>query len=301
MDAAGEQIGENLIDQPLPPHAVHPGEQCALHLYREMALARAVMASVAAVVLALVAHDEPCGGERRAETALDLGGDGAGSGDAHGAYIPAFWEGGEDLADGGDGRRAGPRFHGRVESGRPCEHPGCDQPGEFRAPAGRTGRRDDGPGGWRWLCLDHVRAFNAGYNFFSGMDPDEIAQAQRPYAGWERETRAFSHVGADRAPRWADFADPLDAIGARFRQRVEEAQAAQRPRTDGKPLSGEDRASLKVLGLGPDADRRELRTRYAELVRRYHPDRNGGDRSHERALQQVIDAYTRLKRAPAFA
>ncbi|USI73349.1 J domain-containing protein [Sphingomonas morindae] len=195
-----------------------------------------------------------------------------------------------------DGRRSGPRFHGRVETGRRCEEPGCEAPGEFRAPAVRGGQRDQ-PGAWRWLCLDHVRAFNAGYNFFEGMDPDAIAQAQRPYAGWERETRAFSHVGADLPPRWGDFSDPLDAIGARFKARV----AAERPRADGKPLSGEDRRSLETLGLGPDADRRALRSRYAELVRRYHPDRNGGDRSHEQALQDVIAAYTQLKSAPAFA
>ncbi len=199
-----------------------------------------------------------------------------------------------------DGRRAGPRFHGRYAGDRRCAHPGCDEPGEFRAPTTHDRPRDQPPE-WQWLCLDHVRAFNAGYNFFRGMDADEIAAAQRPTAGWERETRAFSHVGADRAPRWADFTDPLDAIGARFRVRIEEAQRNARPRADGRPLSGEDRKSLRTLGLDTDADRRTLRARYAELVRRYHPDRNGGDRSHEAALQRVIAAYTQLKGAPAFA
>lgn len=189
------------------------------------------------------------------------------------------------------------RFHGRVEAeGRLCAAPGCDLPGEFRAPPLEgAGPRHDGPGAYRWLCLDHVREFNTRYNFFNGMTADEIHDAQRPYAGWERETRAFAANGADRPPRWADFADPLDAIGARFRQRV------QPERADGKPLSGADRSALKVLGLGADADRKGLRQRYSELVRRYHPDRNGGDRSHEKALQDVIAAYQHLRSAPAFA
>jgi curved DNA-binding protein CbpA len=56
-----------------------------------------------------------------------------------------------------------------------------------------------------------------------------------------------------------------------------------------------------VLGLDTDVDRMGLRKRYSELVRRYHPDRNGGDRSHEAALQQVITAYQQLKSSPAFA
>ena len=145
------------------------------------------------------------------------------------------------------------------------------------------------------MCLDHVREFNAKYNFFTGMTPDEIHDAQRPYAGWERETRAFASNGADRPPRWADFHDPLDAIGARFRERM----AAERK--DGKPLSAPDRRALKVLGLDTDADRRGLRTRYSELVRKFHPDRNGGDRSMEKALQDVIAAYQQLKSSTAFA
>jgi hypothetical protein len=178
-----------------------------------------------------------------------------------------------------------------------CAHPGCDAPGEFRAPPA-DGRRAsfDGPGDWRWLCLDHVREFNSGYNYFDGMSADEISDAQNPYGGWDRETRAFATAGGDAPPRWADFADPLDAIGARFRRRPAEA-----PRADGRELSREDRRSLGVLGLGIDADRRALRLRYAELVRRYHPDRNGGDRSHEKALRAVIEAYTQLKSRPAFA
>ena len=189
------------------------------------------------------------------------------------------------------GKKQG-RFHGRMEGERTCDHPGCAEPGEFRAPAGR-GPSFDGPGDWRFLCLDHVREFNAGYNFFQGMSPEEIEAAQTPYGGWDRQTRAFSANGSP-PPKWADFVDPLDAIGARFKP----AEAA---RQDGRPLSESDRKSLRVLGLGTDADRNALRRRYAELVRRYHPDRNGGDRGHEKALQAVIEAYTQLKSRPAFA
>lgn len=191
--------------------------------------------------------------------------------------------------------RPGTRFHGRVEgTGEPCAEPGCAEPGEFRAPPpdGPGGR--EGPPRFRFFCLDHVRAFNARYNFFNGMSADEIQAAQRPLAGWERETRAFAHAGNDAGPRWSDFADPIDAIGARFRREVAPERA------DGKPLSGQDRASLKVLGLAANADRAALRRRYTELARRYHPDHNGGDRGHEAMLTKVIAAYQQLRGAPAF-
>ncbi len=189
------------------------------------------------------------------------------------------------------------KFHGRVyDDAAQCEHPSCTAPGEFRAP--RTGHRRggfDGPGDYYRLCLEHVRQFNAGYDYFEGMDADAIWQAQRPWSGWERESRPFASNGANRTPRWQDFTDPLDAIGARFRTGV------RAPRKDGSPLTDRDRDNLQILGLDKDADRTALRKRYAELLRAYHPDRNGGDRSREKMLQRVIEAYQELKVAVAFA
>lgn len=192
------------------------------------------------------------------------------------------------------------RFHGRHEArGRECNWPACDDAGEFRAPGVRSSGFD-GPGDYRWFCLEHIRQFNAGYDYFHGMSADEILAAQSPLHGWERETRAFRPTaGVDEAPRWADYADPLDAISARAKAHM----AVRRPlaRADGKVVTPEERRALEVLGLSIDADRKALRSRYSELVRLYHPDRNGGDRSFETRLQGVVEAYQLLRKAAAFA
>jgi hypothetical protein len=187
------------------------------------------------------------------------------------------------------------KYHGRIGGERPCAAQGCDEAGEFRAPGGR-GPSFDGPGEYRWLCLDHVRAFNQAYDFFEGMTAEEILEAQHPVSGWASESRAFSTAASvDAAPRWADFADPLEAISARARARQPQ------PRDDGKILNPEERRALDVLGLGQNADRGELRRRYSTLVRKYHPDRNGGDRSFETRLQQVVEAYQFLRSSRLFA
>jgi hypothetical protein len=192
------------------------------------------------------------------------------------------------------------RFHGRMkDSGRRCAAPGCDQPGEFRAP-GEQAPGFDGPGNYRWFCLDHIRQFNQGYDFFRGMTPEEIQHAQSPLSGWASETRAFRPTaGIDQVPPWADFADPLDAIAARARARRDAYLKSHDARARG--LNAADRRAYDVLGLGFEADRRALRARYSELVRRYHPDRNGGDRRHEARLTEVVAAYQHLRRLPAFA
>jgi curved DNA-binding protein CbpA len=56
-----------------------------------------------------------------------------------------------------------------------------------------------------------------------------------------------------------------------------------------------------VLGLGEDADLHDLRKCYSNLVRRFHPDKNGGDRSHEGRLREVVEAYQLLRKSAAFA
>jgi hypothetical protein len=183
-------------------------------------------------------------------------------------------------------------MHGRVEgAAKHCAVPGCRAPGEYRAPL--TPGDFDGPGSWRWLCLDHVREHNARYNFFDGMSPEEIQDAQSPLAGWDRATRVFSAPGADPGPAWSDFSDPLDAIAARFRPGHARHRLGR--------FTADEQNALGVLGLGDDTDLHAVRKRYSQLVRRYHPDRNGGDRSHERKLGAVIAAWQKLKVAKAFA
>ena len=60
-------------------------------------------------------------------------------------------------------------------------------------------------------------------------------------------------------------------------------------------------AALDVMGLGLETDRRGLRRRYSDLVRRYHPDRNGGDRRHEARLRRVVEAYQLLRKSAGAA
>jgi len=184
------------------------------------------------------------------------------------------------------------RMHGRVEGARAhCAVPGCREPGEYKAPLEPADF--DGPGNWRFLCLDHVREHNARYNFFNGMSPEEINEAQSPIAGWDRPSRKFATLGGDPPPAWSDFADPLDAIGARFARRGGPPAQAR--------FNKAERRAMAVLGLGDETTRHALRRRYSLLVRRYHPDKNGGDRGHESKLGDVIEAYQLLRKSTAFA
>lgn len=189
-----------------------------------------------------------------------------------------------DRQDEDKPRKRRERFHGRIEREGMCERPGCDEPGEFRAPRPGTASAD-GPPDWQYFCLDHVREFNAGYSWRGDAVREERAR-------WDRATRAFA------ANAYAgSFDDELGILRGRFGADAFTQTAAE----TGIRLSPEDHAALEAFGLDRTASRSQIRARYKELVRRYHPDMNGGDRSHEGELQAVIDAYTQLRRSPAFS
>lgn len=292
MDALSRDIAQRAIDHPLALDARDAGEGLAFDLHRKVRFAAAVIAHVAVMTGAVIDHVEAARGESLCQKLPYFKFDRSGH-----LFTSLVWFA---MCR----RVKHSRLHGRYEAqGRECNWPDCPEAGEFRAPGERP-PGFDGPGDYRWFCLEHVRRFNAGYDYFDGMTSEEILQAQSPLHGWERENRAFRPTaGVDEAPRWADFADPLDAISGRARAFRNGAARSRTPeqRKDGRPVSTEERRALDTLGLPLDADRRTLRMRYSELVRRYHPDHNGGDRGFESRLQQVVDAYQLLRRARIFA
>lgn len=253
-----------------------------------MRFAAAVVARVAAMPAAVVDDLEAGGGESSGQELSHLLGNWSGHAFHLGALRP-IWK--PVIRD---------RFHGRHEStGRACGWPGCNEAGEFRAPGGRPSGFD-GPGEFRWFCLEHVRLFNSGYDYFDGMTSEEIFEAQSPLNGWAQSTRAFRpDAGVDGVPRWADYSDPLEAISARARAHVRERR--QHMRATGNRFTPTEQRALDAMGLDGEADRTALRRRYTELVRRFHPDHNGGDRSSEERLRQVVEAYQLLRKAEAFA
>lgn len=173
----------------------------------------------------------------------------------------------------------------RASQERPCAHPGCVRAGEFRAPMGR-----DREGQYFCFCLDHVKEYNASYNYFNGMSDDDVIKYQKDAMIGHRPTwsmgvnRAKGHREDGFDP--AGFVDPLGMFGDRTRGPVEPA----------RPKHGV--AVMKALGtlaLDEDADSAAIKARYKDLVKRMHPDANGGDRSNEDRLREIIRAYKYLK------
>ncbi len=190
------------------------------------------------------------------------------------------------------------------EDAHVCEWKGCANAGAHKAPMGRGHE-----GEYYRFCLDHVRQFNASYNYFTGMSDAEVAEFQKGAATGHRPTWK---LGADkggtdnltdgdpstaRARRYAHFArngtqDPHHVLDDSDAQSHGTTRGA--PRRNLRPL---ERRAFETLDLTETAQSPEIKARFKELVKRHHPDANGGDRGAEDKLREIIQAYNYLKQA----
>lgn len=176
-----------------------------------------------------------------------------------------------------------------------CGTPGCAENAEWRVPKSREHMDER-----IWLCRQHLRAHNENWNYFAGMSEDQIQRhlieaiiGHRPT--WPLGRRAAGTPGARNAaepPSWRYRYEDGFAV---FEEAAEPAKRPARPRLTKAQLD-----ALTLLNLEETATLQEVKARYKELVKRFHPDANGGNRGTEERLRQVIKAYGHL-RATGFA
>lgn len=166
---------------------------------------------------------------------------------------------------------------------RMCGAPGCAEPGAHRAPKSR-----ERLGQYHWFCLKHVREYNATWNFFEGMDRADI-----------EDFRTKDVIG--HRPTWPLGLGPMsgsaDSIRDHFRFFSQEAAGAFHGSNGGagkRWLQPAERQALAELELEPETTVDEIKRRYKQLVKRYHPDLNGGDKKSEERLKDVNEAYAFL-------
>ncbi|MEO1657202.1 MAG: DnaJ domain-containing protein [Pseudomonadota bacterium] len=176
---------------------------------------------------------------------------------------------------------------------RTCDVEGCNNPAETRAP-----KSPDQMDEYLWLCTGCAREHNKNWNFFEGKT-DAQAAAMRDQARYgDRPTWQFSKNGRASAAARAglDGLHEIDnAVGGRTR--IENSDAKGDVYREGRRLTRLQLQAFRTMNLKPNASSSELRRRYAELVKRFHPDSNEGDRSAEEQLQEVIKAHQILKKA----
>jgi hypothetical protein len=175
-------------------------------------------------------------------------------------------------------------------STRVCEHQGCTETGQYRAP-----KSPDDLDDFYWFCKDHVREYNLKWNFFNGQTEEEFAAQVDKDRVWGRETKPFGNKG-EEARAWARLGvdDPHQILGE---------NATRNP---GKSITGTrklpptERRALDILEAKDHWTKAEIRKSYKALIKVLHPDMNGGDRGHEEQLSEVVWAWDQIKESRNF-
>ena len=168
---------------------------------------------------------------------------------------------------------------------RICEHPDCDLSGDYRAPKSRKDLRS-----YRWFCLEHVRDYNANWNYCEGMDSQTIDEMTWEDACWQRPTWP---MGTKREYQKGHhgFQDDLGLFDDIYKN-----TKGRKTGRDRKPVSHPHMEALETLDLSEPLTLTELKTRYKELVKTHHPDVNGDDCNAEERLKEINRAYEVLKK-----
>lgn len=168
---------------------------------------------------------------------------------------------------------------------RVCNMPGCNEAGDHRAPRSRDNLAE-----FYWFCLEHVREYNKSWNYCRGMSEKQIEFEIRNDTVWRRPTWP---LGPRTAAAQRRFEADWRTHGFGFRPENGSANGG----TNGwaEPVTAEEKA-LRCMELVPPVNLTQLKARYKELVKQFHPDANGGDKAAEERLKDINDAYRTLRR-----
>ncbi len=168
---------------------------------------------------------------------------------------------------------------------RVCDHAACGETGEYSAPKSKNPES-----GRYWFCLEHIREYNASWNYYEGMTDDDVERMRRDDTIWQRPTWTFGSGGGFR-PFGHTVNDPLGVFG---QQRRRPFDGADGNTAEDRARTAEDRRAFAALDLESSASALSIKTRYKELVKRFHPDANDGDKAAEDRLKAITAAYSHL-------
>jgi curved DNA-binding protein CbpA len=173
----------------------------------------------------------------------------------------------------------------RGDAARACSVPGCNYAGEHRAPRSRDNLEE-----FYWFCLEHVREYNKSWNFCRGMSEEQVEREIRNDTVWRRPTWP---LGSNTAAAERRFEAAWRAHGFGF---ASDGEASSQSHADGPSAGTAEQKALRCMDLIPPVNLTQLKARYKELVKQFHPDANGGDKAAEERLKDINDAYTTLRR-----
>ena len=162
-----------------------------------------------------------------------------------------------------------------------CDWDNCNEIGEYKAPIERDNSKK-----FRMLCLKHVKEFNKNWNYFSGMNDNQIMNFLKSDMTWHKPTQSFSSSDNFFKVLWNNtLKDELDS--KKIRSNFNHMRQFK--------FDHKDMKAFEILGLSAGMKWMKIHEKFKTLVKKFHPDMNLGNKKYEEKLKLITLAYTQLK------
>ena len=162
-----------------------------------------------------------------------------------------------------------------------CEWSSCGEIGKFRAPTEKDNSKN-----FKLLCKEHIKMFNKNWDYFDGMSQEEIKIFLKSDLTWHKPTQKFASSDNFFNILWNN------ALSDKFNFFKQEKI------TNGftvRKLSEKDKDAFRIMELELNADWSIIQKKFKTLVKKFHPDRNAGNKEFENKLKKITLAYSHLK------
>ena len=162
-----------------------------------------------------------------------------------------------------------------------CEWENCKELGSYKAPVEKDNSKK-----YRMLCLQHIKEFNKNWNYFEGMNDDQICEFIKSDMTWHKQTQSFSSSDNFFKILWNDaLKDEKDK--SKFKNEFNNMHRFKFNHSDIKAFS--------ILGVDVGLKWEKVQEKFKKLVKKFHPDMNSGNKKFEDKLKIITLAYTQLK------
>ena len=162
-----------------------------------------------------------------------------------------------------------------------CDWNNCLEEGSYKAPIEKDNSKK-----YRILCLNHVREFNKNWNYFEGMNDDQICEFLKSDMTWHKPTQSFSSSDNFFKILWNNaLKDELNKYKIN----------GQLDHMNQFKFNNNDIKAFSILGVSVGIKWERVQEKFKKLVKKFHPDMNSGNKKYEDKLKVVTLAYTQLK------
>jgi len=163
-----------------------------------------------------------------------------------------------------------------------CDHDLCTELGKYKAPKSRLQLNE-----YYLFCLKHVTAYNKSWDFYKGLNVDQIELSIRKDAIWDRPSWPLKGNPNNIISQLKDFFNNDYSLF----EKEKDFQNFLKNKTLGEKLSIEECKSIKILELSMPISLEKIKKKYKKLVKIFHPDVNDNNKKAENHFKEINEAY----------